>query len=53
MDGVVFRPLIRCDASVQIAVASRIDDLSPVVKEFTQVAQQVFSGGLSGLFRFK
>lgn len=53
IDGVVFRPLAGSDASVQIAVASRADDGSPVVREFTEVAQQVFSGGLRGLDRFR
>ena len=53
MEGVVFKPLVGSDASVQIAVASRASDRSPVVREFTEVARQVFSGGLRGLERFR
>lgn len=53
IEGVVFRPLSGSDASVQIAVASRANDRTPVVREFTEVARQVFSGGLRGLERFR
>ena len=53
IEGVVFRPLSRARASVQIAVASRANDRSPVVREFTEVARHVFSGGLAGLARFR
>jgi DNA-binding transcriptional LysR family regulator len=53
IDGVVFRPLSRSDASVQVAVASRANDPSPIVREFIEVARQVFSGGLKGLQRYR
>jgi DNA-binding transcriptional LysR family regulator len=53
IEGVVFRPLARAKASVQVAVASRANDRSPAVREFTNVARQVFSGGLRGLARFR
>ena len=53
IEGVVFRPLAGSDASVQIAVATRTNERSPVVREFSEVARQVFSGGLRGLARFR
>jgi DNA-binding transcriptional LysR family regulator len=53
IDGVVFRPLARSDASVQIAVVFRANDRSPVVREFVDVAREVFSGGLKGLRRYQ
>lgn len=53
IEGVVFRSLTGSDASVQIAVATRANEASPVVREFTEVARQVFAGGLRGLARFR
>ena len=53
IDGVVFRPLLRSDATVQIAVVSRANERSPIVREFVEVARQVFSGGVKGLRRYR
>jgi len=53
IDGVVFRPLVRSDASVQIAVVYRANDRSPIVREFIEVARQVFAGGVQGLRRYR
>jgi DNA-binding transcriptional LysR family regulator len=44
--NVVFRPLAERDGQVQIAVAFRDGDASPVVRGFVELARQLFSRGL-------
>jgi DNA-binding transcriptional LysR family regulator len=53
LEGVVFRPLGERSARIEIAVAFRSGDPSPVVREFLEVAQFVFSEGIRGLARFR
>jgi DNA-binding transcriptional LysR family regulator len=44
--GVVFRPLADRGGQVYIAVAFREGDCSPIVREFVQMARQLFARGL-------
>jgi DNA-binding transcriptional LysR family regulator len=44
--NVVFRPLAERDSQVQMAVAFREGDSSPVLREFVEMARQLFARGL-------
>ena len=49
MPGVVYRPLKSGAASAELAIAHTVDDRSPVIPVFRQVAAEVISRGVSGV----